>query len=303
MKPLISIVVVVLNAGEKLFLTLSSIQSQTFTDYEVVIKDGGSKDRAVDLLEHIVAGDFVPEKMGSMHEDIMKVAYTFQKNANKEFLSRLNIIKKPDKSIYEGMNQALENVMGKYVCFMNCGDYFFAEDSLSTFLKEAGKSIDIEKAEKTVLYADVYDAQRNVKISATPEITGFSCYRNIPCHQACLYSTDLFKKEAYNPRYKIRADYEHFLRCFYEYKAAFIRIPIILAVYEGGGFSESKENISRDKAEHKEITAKYMPLYERTAYKAVMIATLQPVRKFLAENPKFSGFYQSIKDFWYSKEQ
>ena len=42
-----SIIVVALNPGERLKKTLESIASQTFQDYEVIIKDGGSSDQSL----------------------------------------------------------------------------------------------------------------------------------------------------------------------------------------------------------------------------------------------------------------
>ena len=43
-----SILVVSLNAGEKLKQTIQSILEQDYTDYEVVVKDGGSKDDSLE---------------------------------------------------------------------------------------------------------------------------------------------------------------------------------------------------------------------------------------------------------------
>ena len=41
MTPFFSILVVCLNAGSKLEQTITSIQAQDFTDYEIIVKDGG----------------------------------------------------------------------------------------------------------------------------------------------------------------------------------------------------------------------------------------------------------------------
>ena len=43
-----SIIVVALNPGEKLEKTLKSIFSQTCTDYEIILKDGGSRDGSME---------------------------------------------------------------------------------------------------------------------------------------------------------------------------------------------------------------------------------------------------------------
>ena len=52
----ISIIVVCLNPGKKLIDTMESILRQTSKDYEVVVKDGFSKDGSIDLLKEWLAG-------------------------------------------------------------------------------------------------------------------------------------------------------------------------------------------------------------------------------------------------------
>ena len=96
-----SIIVVSLNPGERLKQTLLSILNQTFTDYEVIIKDGGSKDGSTDFLQ----------KEGILDNN-----------------PQIRYITQPDESIYDGMNQALSYVNGKYVQFLNCGDLFYDKD-------------------------------------------------------------------------------------------------------------------------------------------------------------------------------
>ena len=93
-----SVVVVSLNSGERLKKTLQSILNQTFSDYEVIIKDGGSKDGSLDFLssEHVL-----------------------------EKYPQIRLIQEKDRSIYEGMNQAVTYVSGRYVQFLNCGDLFY----------------------------------------------------------------------------------------------------------------------------------------------------------------------------------
>lgn len=50
-RPLFSILIVSLNPGRTLAATLSSIREQRFSDYEVVIKDGGSTDGSIEGME------------------------------------------------------------------------------------------------------------------------------------------------------------------------------------------------------------------------------------------------------------
>ena len=154
-----------------------------------------------------------------------------------------------------------------------------------------------------IYYGDTYSAKTETKISSPPRITGFVCYRNIPCHQSCFYAADLCRQKPYEPKYKIRADYEHFLWCYYRAKAPMQYLGLTVSSYEGGGYSETKENLKRSAAEHKEITAKYMNPGELFRYRAVMALTLAPLRTALAESKHFSAMYQKLMSKAYGRKQ
>lgn len=300
-KPFFSIVVVALNPGDRLEKTLDSIANQSFRDYEVILKDGGSDDGSLERLQE--KGYF-------------------------ENKSYIRIKQKKDKSIYDGMNQAMSYVKGRYVQFLNCGDYFYSD----TVLEEAAKficrecgfkngkdshnaSVDEmewkssqgknaggmdcagkEDTAKMIFYGNQYNQLQNTIIYSAPQINDFTCYRNVPCHQVCFYDTRLFAKRAYELKYKVRADYEHFLYSIYEEGAKGVSMPLVVVSYEGGGFSETKENRKRSAIEHKEIAKKYLGKAKVFRYRMIMWLTLAPLRTWIAENPALSGVYNGIKN-------
>ena len=285
-KPFFSIVVVSLNPGERLKNTLDSILKQTYTDYEVILKDGGSTD-------------------GSLQE-LLDTGYFENKN-------QIKIIQKQDKSIYDGMNQAVNELKGRYVQFLNCGDYFYSAtvlEEVAQFInedrdayivntednKEKG-SLAIEAVDSPIkiYYGNQYNQVQDSIIYSAPIINNFTCYRNVPCHQVCFYDYRLFKNRAYDLQYKVRADYEHFLYSIYRKKAEGKSMPIIIASYEGGGFSETKENRKKSAMEHAEITKKYLGATKSFKYRLIMWLTLAPVRTWIAENPALSGMYNGVK--------
>ena len=47
---LFSIITVCFNAGDKLKNTLENILAQTFNDFEIIVKDGGSSDGSLDAI-------------------------------------------------------------------------------------------------------------------------------------------------------------------------------------------------------------------------------------------------------------
>ncbi len=268
-----SIITVCLNPGEKLNMTLNSILAQTCTDWEIILKDGGSSDGSVEA---------------------------WQKSADVQTAERIKVFVEKDKGIYDAMNQAVAHAAGDFVLFMNCGDVFPAPDVLekiSALIEQECKAgTDLEHL---VLYGDTYSEKNDVVIASAPEITGFTCYRNIPCHQSCVYSTALCREKPYDQQYKIRADYDHFLWCFYRAQAVMKHMDFAVASYEGGGYSESKENRARDKREHRQITATYMSGGELFQYKAIMAVTLAPLRSAMAESKVFAGIYHRLKETLY----
>lgn len=265
-----SIIVVSLNSGDKLVQTIQSIVKQTCTDYEVVVKDGGSKDNSLELLEEFMA--------------------TQQENVREH----IRVIKEQDGSIYDGMNQATAYARGEYYYFLNCGDLFAGEEAL----QQTAEAIKADKAsggQALIYYGNIFDALREQVVQSNPKMDDFACYRNVPCHQACIYHYSLFEERGYEPKYRVRGDYEHFLWCCFCKKAKPKYLEVVLAAYEGGGFSEIGENRVRSKQEHKEITRKYMSKGQLLKYKAILLLTLAPLRTKLAESKRFAGAYNTIK--------
>lgn len=277
MKPLFSIVMVSLNPGDKIFETLDSVQAQTCKNYQIIIKDGGSKDGTKERLQE----------------------YLYQ---NPDMAQRICLVETPDKSIYDGMNQALEYVEGDFVYFLNCGDSFYASEVLARL--EPVLVADLESGEALkagIYYGDQYDMLQQTVVASNPHIDAFACYRNVPCHQVCIYHREMFAERGYKPQYKVRGDYEHFLWCFFEKGVRPKYVPVTIANYEGGGFSETKENRKRSAREHEEITALYMSSGQRFKYRMILLLTLAPLRTLLAHNKAFSGVYNKLKGLVYGR--
>lgn len=289
-----SIIVVCLNAGDKLRETIGSIQSQTEQDYEIIIKDGGSEDSTTQayLKEY--------EKL-------------CEENHSQDDMARgfVRLYRSSDKGIYDAMNQAVQYVRGDYVLFLNCGDSFYDNEVLSRVKRyisqtgrQSGQRLE-QSAEalvsRCIFYGNIHERRTNTSVQSNPVIDDFACYRNIPCHQACFYDADLLKEKSFDISYAVRADYEHFLWCYYKGHAKTVYMPLVVAFYEGGGFSETKENERRSRQEHREIVEKYMPAAKVRKYRLIMAVTLAPFRTWIARNPVTAGIYQTFKRKLYKR--
>lgn len=261
MKLKFSIIVVCYNAGKKLFETVNSILEQTYSDYEIIIKDGLSSD----------------DSLQTLPED-----------------KRIRVFSCADRGIYDAMNQAVKEAGGAYYLFLNCGDSFYEADVLE---KTAAQ---IEGGVRTLIYyGNTYNKTSESFVGMPHTITPFTCYRHIPCHQACFYAKELFEKRLYDLSYRVRADYEHFLWCYFRMHATPQFLNITVANYEGGGFSETKENRQIDKKEHRSITRQYMSKAQALGYRTVMLLTLAPLRSFISRQKGLSVLYNKIKGICY----
>ena len=127
-----SIIVVCLNPGTKLNQTLDSILAQNCPDFEVIVKDGGSRDGSIE----------------SMRTD-----------------GRIHLYQEPDHSIYEAMNQAVSHVTGDYILFLNCGDLFYDKEVLAhtaQFMEQHPMKL------QGIYYGDTYSAKTDEDIIPAP---------------------------------------------------------------------------------------------------------------------------------------
>lgn len=256
-----SIIVVCYNAADKLNKTISSILTQTYLDYEIVIKDGQSTDDSI---------------------------------ANLPIDDRINLCVKSDSGIYDAMNQAIEISGGNYLIFLNCGDTFYDSNVLLNIDR-----IITQNSSNRVYYGNIFHEARKSLDIMPKKIDSFTCFRHMPCHQSIVYSREVFSEKSYDTNYKIRGDYDHFLWLFFVKKVNPLYMGITIASYEGDGYSESKKNKKLDKKEHRDITKKYISKGKLLEYKLVMIITLSTVRTRLANSQKSARFYNKIRSIFY----
>lgn len=270
-----SILIVCLNAGRRLSDTIASIVSQTYQNYEIIIKDGVSTDGSVEQIK----------KQFAAYQD------------------KIHSYVERDLGIYDAMNQALAYAGGEYYLFLNAGDSFYDEQVLEKITHGINKKTTALGKRPGIVYGNLYHKALDSVIYASPEINDFTCYRNVPCHQTCFYHRTMFEERGYRQEFNVRADYEHFLWCFYKKKTDICYLPVLTAAYEGGGYSETKENKRRSARQHREITDFYMGRAKALKYRMLLLLTLAPLRSRLAENKYFSGIYNACKTFVYRRKK
>ena len=255
-----SIVTVCLNAGQELIDTVNSTLGQSYDCFELLVKDGFSTDGSTEKLP----GD-----------------------------ERIRLIQKKDTGIYDAMNQAVEEALGDYLLFMNCGDRFYSSHVLQDIADGIGRE------HGAVYYGKCFDRPTG-QVRAYPKtITRMTCYRTMICHQAMVYRADVLRQHPYDCSYRIIADRELLWYLVCEKGISPRYLDTVIADYKGGGESTKSEHIQRNREDQKRLEERYFPRGERLKYKLLMALTFQRLRIAWSKSPKLSRFYFALVRFAY----
>lgn len=233
-----SIITVSLNAETLIKRTLSSILKQSFSDYEIIIKDGMSIDQTI---------QYIPDD------------------------TRIKVYVKPDNGIYDAMNQAIDKSSGDYLIFMNCGDTFNND-----FILEIINEKILFHNSPDILYGNY--VSNGMLCSQPRNLTKFYLYRTPLCHQSMIIKKMLFETIGqYDLSFHILSDYNFTQKCWHSNKK-FIYIDEIICQYLGGGISESPQGIKRKELERIDILKKYYNKKERFLYNLLLFFTFRRFR-------------------------
>lgn len=245
-KTYFSIIIVSLNAADTIKMTLDSVLAQKFSNYEIIVKDGCSKDQTV-------------------------------ANAENYKSNKIEIFVESDTSIYEAMNQATHKAKGKYIIYMNCGD-MFSDNNVLKNVYECTKDFSGEE----IIYGN-YERDGRIYYQRI-HIDPFYLYRTPLCHQTVFWGASvLMKHTPYDLKYKILADYDLTLRLFRK-KIPFIHSGYNICKYLGGGVSESVENLKLKEKERRHILKKFYSLRERFKFDLYLILSLRRLRRWITSN-------------------
>ena len=175
-QPKFSIITVSYNAASVIEPTLQSVLSQTYTNYEYLLIDGGSTD------------DTVEKAKGSG-------------------IRFAHIVSERDKGIYDAMNKGIALATGDYLCFLNAGDSFYAPDTLHKLADTAAACNELPH----VLYgetAEVNDAREFVRMRRlqAPDNLTWRSFKDgmLVCHQAFYARRDI--APMYDLKYRLSSD-------------------------------------------------------------------------------------------------
>ena len=207
--------------------TLRSVLKQTYKDVEHLIVDGASTDATLRL-----AQAYVTESQA-------------QHNGHK-----VMVTSEPDKGLYDAMNKGLNHATGDYVLFLNAGDTFPSESTLT----QVAACVERASGLPGVLYGDtdIVDNEgrfvRHRRLSPPKKLSWKSFMQGmVVCHQAFYARTDLAKKVPYQLKYRYSADVDWCIRVMkmaQKQGLPLCNVQTVVANYLDGGMTEKNHKAS-----------------------------------------------------------
>ena len=203
----ISLILTTYNSSANLACTLKSIEEQDYPHLEIIIKDGGSTD------------------------DTLKII-------NEYASSSRNVVRwtsSPDKGIYDAMNQGYALSSGDVIAFFN--DVFVRRDAVSKMMRLIESDPGCAGSHADLVYADGERTVRYWKMGPQKSIrTGW-----LPGHPTMFLKREIYEKYGlYNLKYRISSDYEFMIRFLKDKENRLVYLPeTIIRMFYGGTSNSS----------------------------------------------------------------
>jgi len=206
----ISIITICLNKKNEIKETIESVLSQTYSDIEYILIDGGSTDGSLEIINSY---------------------------ANKID----HVISGPDNGIYSAINKGLKLSTGSVIGLLHAGDLFY-DNNVLTLIQKSFKD-----HESDLIYGHsvVFRKMRDklVRKNISPPYKENLMRRGwFPSHQSIYFKANVFDKCGfYHEGFKIAGDYEFLLRVLHVFKLRATMVDVFVVRFHLGG--ASSENL------------------------------------------------------------
>lgn len=209
----ISIITATYNSGSTLRDTLDSILRQSYTDYEVIIQDGCSRDNTLAVVKE--------------YEPI--------------FGGRMKCVSEKDHGLYDAMNRGISRATGDVVGILNSDD-FYTSDNILKQIAEGIKDVD-------AVYGDIHfvnddDLNKCVRYYSSKNFRPWRMrWGYMPAHPSFYCRREVYEKNGlFSLDYKLAADYDILIRFLCKAKIKTKYLPLDMVTMRTGG--ASTKNIS-----------------------------------------------------------
>ena len=190
----VTIITISYNAVLGIERTINSVITQTYSNLQYIIIDGGSTDGTVDII--------------------------------KKYADKIDYwVSEPDSGIYYAMNKGIAIADGDWINFMNAGDYFVDRNVIEQIFQHNIECTD------NVIYGNTIGKYKHGFISEKPEPLVVMNKRLPFCHQSVFVKEQLIKSTPFDTEYRIGADYDMFYK-YFKLGVRFKYVDIYISVFE-----------------------------------------------------------------------
>lgn len=187
-EPLISVITIVKNDRAGLIATLDSVRAQRFADFEHVIIDGASTDGSTEVIHAQTA-------------------------------PQLRFVSEPDAGISDAFNKGVRLARGSWLNFLNAGDAFLDAGVLERVAARMADAAIVTGYSVTGgVQSPPYQVSNHDRLARRAWIS----------HQASFIHRRVFDVcGVFDPRFKVRMDYEFWLRALPRFPFEFMDEPLV----------------------------------------------------------------------------
>lgn len=208
----ISVITATYNSGWTIGDTLESVLRQTYSDVELIVVDGASRDDTMDVVRR-----YEPRFGGRMH-------WTSE----------------PDRGIYDAMNKGIARATGDVIGILNSDD-FYTSDTVLERVAEAMAGGDVDAVYGDIHYVRDGDLRRCVRYySSRPFRRWMMRLGFMPAHPSFYCRREVYERYGtFDTTYRVAADFENLLRLIYVNRIRTCYLPVDFVTMRTGGASTS----------------------------------------------------------------
>lgn len=207
----ISLITATYNSAATLKATFMSVLSQTYTDIDYWVIDGGSTDGTIDIIKE--------------YETV--------------FGGRMHYISEKDRGIYDAMNKGISRCTGDVVGILNSDDYFTSDDVLQNVAQTFSSNETIDAVYGDIHFVNDSNPDKIVRYYSSKMFRPFWLrFGFMPAHPSFYVKQKIYQEHGgYSLDYKIAADYDMMVRLFYKHKIQAEYIKKDFVTMRTGGIS------------------------------------------------------------------
>ena len=232
----LTIITINYNNASGLKKTIESVLCQTSKDFEFIIIDGASTDGSVEIIQTFKLSNF----------------------------QTLNYLSEPDSGIYNAMNKGIRKANGKYIQFLNSGDWLVDEFVVENMLHELNAyntQLNDKSEETDILIGRKISVREDGKMRTeqnSPYVGLVTFYGSTLQHTSAYINRSLFDKYGlYDENLKIVSDWKWYLIVAGLNKAKVMFTEINVSYFDTNGISST--NLKLDNEERRKVLEELVP--------------------------------------------